>query len=308
MKARRCLACLRDLRGDGEYHARCAKALFGTARVPSVDVDLAKLHTVALAMVGHTSLSGIQRKVSLGLTTDRATLRVAAEGGDFILKPQAQTFPNLPENEHVTMLMGTLAGIEIPPCGLVQLRDGSNAYIVRRFDRVPKGKLMQEDFCQLAELSPKQKYEGSAELCARMVRRYATETVVEMLKLFRLVVFTWWCGNGDMHLKNFSLLRGPDGVYRLSPAYDMLCTSLVIPDDPLALPVGGNKKDIRPREWREYAQYCKLPAKAAARVMSDVRDALVPALDLVARSALPPEMQEHYAELLTKRTKLLART
>jgi serine/threonine-protein kinase HipA len=273
-----------------------------------VDVELAKLHTVAQAMVGHTSISGIQRKISVGLSIDRATLQVAAEGGSFILKPQAQTFPNLPENEHVTMRIGALAGIEIPPCGLVHLRDDSLAYIVRRFDRTPRhGKLLQEDFCQLAELSPKQKYEASAERCARVVRDYATEPVIEMMKLFRLIVFTWWCGNGDMHLKNFSLLRGTDGVYRLSPAYDMLCTSLVIPGDPLALSVSGNKEDVRPREWRAFAQYCGLPEKAAARAIADVRDALAPAVELVGRSLLPADMKERYTELLTKRAKSLAR-
>ena len=95
-----------------------------------------------------------------------------------------------------------IAGVEHPACGLLTLADGSLAYVVRRFDRPDGGgKLRQEDFCQ-----------------------YATEPAVESLKLFRQMVFCWWTGNGDMHLKNFSLLTGPDGTVRLSPAYDLLCT------------------------------------------------------------------------------------
>jgi serine/threonine-protein kinase HipA len=298
----RCLVCLADVRGEGEYHARCARALFGSTRVPTIDLELARLHTVAQAMVGHTSLSGIQRKVSVGLTADRATLRVAVEKGHFILKPQAQVFPSLPENEHVTMRLAEAAGVQVPPNGLVRLRDGSLAYLTRRFDRTAGGgKLLQEDFCQLGELAPKQKYEGSAELCARLVRRHASEPLVATLALFRQVVFAWWTGNGDMHLKNLSLLRGEDGVHRLSPAYDLLCTDLVVEDDQLALPVGGNRRGVTPRQWLDFASYCGLTPRATARALGQVHAALTPALALVARSFLPEEMRDRYARLLGDR-------
>jgi serine/threonine-protein kinase HipA len=113
-----CWACLRPLAENDRYHQRCLRQVFGVARVPAIDVELASLHTLALAMVGHSSLSGVQRKISLRLEADRRTLRVAAEGGQFILKPQAQTFPALPENEHASMRIAERAGIEIPACAL----------------------------------------------------------------------------------------------------------------------------------------------------------------------------------------------
>jgi serine/threonine-protein kinase HipA len=302
----RCLVCLADVRGEGEYHARCAQALFGSTRVPTIDLELARLHTVAQAMVGHTSLSGIQRKVSVGLTADRATLRVAMEKGHFILKPQAQVFPSLPENEHVTMCIGAAAGLQAPPNGLVRLPDGSLAYLTRRFDRTAEGtKLLQEDFCQLGELAPKQKYEGSAELCARLVRRYASEPLVAALALFRQTVFSWWTGNGDMHLKNLSLLRGADGLHRFSPAYDLLCTELVVEEDQLALPVGGNRREVTPRQWLTFASYCGLTPKATARVLGQVRAALTPSLDLVARCYLPDDMKTRYTRLLEARARTI---
>lgn len=303
----RCLVCLGDVRGGGEHHARCARALFGSGRVPAIDLELARLHTVAQAMVGHTSLSGIQRKVSVGLTADRATLRVATSGGHFILKPQAQVFPSLPENEHVTMRIAGVAGLAVPPNGLVRLKDGSLAYLVRRFDRTAEGrKLLQEDFCQLAGLAPKQKYEGSAELCARLVRRHASEPLVAALALFRQAAFAWWTGNGDMHLKNLSLLRGTDGLYRLSPAYDLLCTDLVVEDDQLALPVAGNRRAVTPRQWVAFAAACGLTPKATARALGQLHGALEPALELVSRSFLPPEMKARYARLLQARARTLA--
>lgn len=184
-----CRMCLKPVR-DREYHAACLRGLFGSAKVPQLDISLAKLHTAGLAMVGRSSLSGVQKKISVTLTTDRETLQVAADGGRYILKPQTETFPALPENEHVTTCLAKLVEIEVPPSGLVALSDGSLAFISKRFDRLPDGrKLRQEDFCQLAEQSPKDKYEASAELCVRLLRKYASEPLIEILKLYRLLLF-----------------------------------------------------------------------------------------------------------------------
>jgi serine/threonine-protein kinase HipA len=301
-----CLVCLREAPEGGDYHPRCLQQLFGVARVPKIDLELAKMHTLAQATVGHSSISGTQRKISVRLSADRATLHVAIEGGDFILKPQTQTFPHLPENEHVTMRIAQEAGLEVPPCGLVHLHDGSLAYLVRRFDRVDGRKVLQEDFCQLAGLAPKQKYEGSAELCARLVARHATEPGIESLKLLRLVAFAWWTGNGDLHLKNLSLLRGDDGGYRLSPAYDLLSTMLVVEGDQLALQVAGNRKNVTARQWLEFADYCQVPPRAAARALRGVADALEPALDLVGRTLLPEDMQRAYSKILRARVRSLS--
>ena len=304
MKA--CLACLEPL-ASGTYHPRCARELFGTGNVPTIDLELAKLHTVALAMVGHTALSGVQRKVSLRLENESRTLQVATEGGRFILKPQAQTFPNLPENEHLTMRMAERVGIAIPPCGLIELKDESLAYVARRFDRTDEGKkLLQEDFCQLAGRSPKDKYDSSAERCAKLVNRYASAPGVEAAKLFRLMVFVWWTGNGDMHLKNFSLLRGTDGNYRLSPAYDLLSTRLVITDDLLALSVDGNKKNVTRRQWMTYAEHCQVTPRAAERTLRELAEAVDECTALIGRSALPDEMKANYRELIRTRAATLS--
>jgi serine/threonine-protein kinase HipA len=301
-----CRVCLQDTDHESGYHPRCLKRLFGSARLPVIDVELAKLHTAGLAMVGHTSLSGIQKKISLHFTADRATLQVAVEGGRYILKPQTNTYPALPENEHVTTRLAELVGIDTAPNGLVPLKDGSPAYIVARFDRTSDGhKLRLEDFCQLAELSPKEKYQGSAELCVRLLRKYASEPVVELLKLYRLLVFGWWTGNGDLHLKNLSLLAGLDGLHRLSPAYDLVCTRLVIPDDPLALPVAGKKDRLSRETWLSLAEYSALPRRAAERVLADHVNAAGTALDLVARSYLPQDMKDAFRALLEARTSAL---
>ena len=205
----RCLSCAATLdESAGRYHATCLRVLFGTERLPKIDVDLARLHTLALAMVGRASVSGMQRKLSVQLDSTRATLQIAMANGRYLLKPQAGTFPNLPENEWVTQRLAALVGIEVPPSALVELPDDTWAYVVRRFDRLEDGrKLAMEDFCQLAELPPSGKYDGSAERCGKFVQQFTSEPLVEQLRLYRQFVFTWWVGNGDLHLKNLALLR-----------------------------------------------------------------------------------------------------
>jgi serine/threonine-protein kinase HipA len=304
---RACRICLEPVRGEQDYHPRCLKRLFGTSQVPALDIELGKLHTAALAMVGHTSLSGIQKKISVSLSTDRQTLTVAAAGGLFILKPQAGSYPALPENEHVTTRLAELTGIEVAPGGLVSLKDDSLAYVTCRFDRLKDGrKVRQEDFCQLAELPPKEKYHGSAELCVRLVRQYCSEPLIELQKLYRLLVFQWWSGNGDMHLKNFSVLTGYDGITRLTPAYDLLCTNLVIDNDPLALPVGGKETRLRPKDWLDLAVYCQLPEKVAVRILENQVTVTERALSMIEKSLLPEVQQQAYRSLLLGKSESLS--
>lgn len=307
---RACRACLGDLHPNDlarGYHARCLRALFDGTTVPVVPLDMAKLQTAGLAMVGGTSLSGAQRKISVGLSSDRMTLQVMLVGGAHILKPQSTTYPHLPENEHLTMQLARACGIEVPPFGLLDLADGAPAYIVRRFDRTPEGKLRQEDFCQLDLKTRREKYNGSSELLVRLVRRYASETGVELFRLFRRLLFCWLTGNGDMHLKNFSLLAEREGGrYRLSPAYDLLCTRLVIPDDPLALPLGGRDRRLTRRAWLTLAKYAGL-GRAAEREIERLAAQLGAIKGLIAASYLPQEQQDAYSQLVSSRVQRLMR-
>jgi serine/threonine-protein kinase HipA len=301
-----CRICLKATRNEEDYHARCLRGLFGTGKVPTLDIELSKLHTAALAMVGRSSLSGVQKKISVNLTANRETLQVAAAGGRYILKPQTEAFPSLPENEHITTILAREAGISVPQSGVVPLGDGSLAYVAKRFDRLDDGrKLRQEDFCQLAEKSPKEKYDGSAELCMRLLRRYATEPLIESLKLYRLLVFAWWSGNGDMHLKNFSLLVDPQGTVRLTPAYDLVSTRLVIPEDQLALPVAGKRENLTRKTWLEFADYCEIPEKTALRVLETQAAMARDAEAMIDASFLPGDQKDALKALLSTRSATL---
>ena len=302
----RCWSCLEPGPDAGTLHRACSERVFGSKTAPSIDVEVAKLHTVGLAMVGKTSISGVQRKVALGFDAHRETLRVASEQPQFILKPQATVYPHTAENELLTMVLATCCGIETAPCALVALVDGEMAYITRRFDRTDEGKRAMEDFCQLALLPPKEKYSGSAELCARIVHRYASEPLIEMAKLFRLMAFGWWTGNGDMHLKNFALLRGDDRRWRLSPAYDLLATRLLIPGDRLALPLGGRDDRLTRRHLLQYADSCRLPKKAATRILDELAERHDTLHDRIEASPRPDDLRAAYHDLIDERLPSIA--
>jgi serine/threonine-protein kinase HipA len=122
------------------------------------------------------------------------------------------------------------------------------------------------------------------------------------LKLYRLLLFSWWTGNGDMHLKNFSLLIGEDGIARLTPAYDLVCTRLVITDDLLALPLQGKRDNLHRGVWRRFAEYCALPEKVALRLLDKQAAALDDSTALIDRSFLPDEQKQDYKRLLAERT------
>lgn len=313
-----CLICLRAIEPGqaGEaavasmgYHAGCLLELFTTDTAPHIDVDRSGLPLEQWKMAGGVSISGMQPKLSMRLSSARAQLETVETGGEFILKPQSPKFAALPENEHLTMRLSQLAGIEIPPCGLVRLRDGSLAYIVRRYDRQlgSHSKLRQEDFCQLAGLPSDRKEEGSGELCVRLLRQYVrTDLEVELEKLYQRLAFAYLVGNGDLHLKNLSLVIGRDARPRLSPAYDQVCTRLVIPRDQLTLPICGKNDKLTRDTFLRFAEYAKLAPIRAETILTSLCKMVPTALDMISDSYLPVEMKEHYSLLISQRAKALS--
>ncbi len=302
-----CPLSLRELTPGESFDRDAAVRLFGVAQLPSIDVELAKLQSVALAMIGTTTLSGAQRKLSVGLDTARMTLRVSAAGRQFILKPPTDRFAHLPANEHVTMRLAALAGLTVPEHGLLALADGALAYLVARFDRPPNGgKLAVEDFCSLALRHPADKYSGSAELCARIVRRFASEPALALRDLFRQFLFAWWSGNGDLHLKNLALWRDREGQVGLSPAFDLVNTRLLLPADRLALTIGGKSDHLTIGDWRKFGAYCGLSSRVTSDVATSIAYAAKEAPGLIARSFLPEADKAAYVALLAERGQVVS--
>ena len=140
----KCLFCYQALKEDEiDFHPKCSKKIFGTVVAPLLNYTLEEMETLAKEII-ETSISvpGVQPKLSLGFiketlangTKGRLTV-LEALGGQYILKPQNSTFPEMPENEHLTMKLAELLGIQTVVSSLIRLKSGELSYITKRIDR-----------------------------------------------------------------------------------------------------------------------------------------------------------------------------
>lgn len=259
-----CILCGRNVEGEGNYHKICLKNLFGVNYWPKINLALDEVSIKAQKMVGKMSISGVQAKLSIRLDRASKELEIVAKGGEYILKPQISTFPNIPQNENLCMNIALNLGISVPPHSLIQLKDSSWAYIVKRFDRTNRKKIHQEDFCQI--LNEENKYRGSLEKIGDKLWKISEVPGLDIQYFFERILFFFIIGNGDAHLKNFSIIYDGKGHIRLSPAYDIVSSKLVIPDEEdFALSMNGKKNKITNKDFKKLAKTLKIRSEVSYR-------------------------------------------
>ena len=207
------------------------------------------------------SISGVQEKLSMILDKNKLRLTNEGEQGNYILKPiprDLKKVDQVPANEHLTMQIARqVYGIHTAANALIFFMNGDPAYITKRFDVKDDGtKRGKEDFATLAGKTVENagtnfKYEYSYEELAELVRKYVPAYVVELEKLFSLIVFNYLFSNGDAHLKNFSVLESLSGDYILSPAYDLVNTRIHVDDSDFALDGGLFEDDFESEEMKK---------------------------------------------------------
>lgn len=287
--------------------------MFGTPVAPELPYTRENLTDLARQVIrSQTTLTGVQAKLSLDINkgskneTDRFT--IVGLWGRYILKPQTERFPYLPEVEDLTMHLAELAKIRTVPHCLVRFADGELCYITRRVDRTSKGeKLPMEDMCQLAERLTEHKYKGSYEQIAKVIQKHSSAPKLDLVNYWELVVFSWITGNADMHLKNFSLYSRQSGIYTLSPAYDMLSTALVMSEDTeeLALTLNGRKRKIKKADFEVAMQASGLDRKVMDNVFNKFLKAQDKWFEFINSSFLPDDMQERYRVIIADKLAML---
>jgi serine/threonine-protein kinase HipA len=313
MKMNKCLYCYRELdAGEVDFHKRCSRKMFGTNVPPVIDFNLKDLEDLAKQiMVKSVAVTGVQPKLSLDLKKANGgsapRLTIVGLYGDYILKPPSTDYPELPENESLTMFMAELAGINASKQSLIRLNSGEIAYLTKRFDRVKGKKIAVEDLCQLTESLTEHKYRGSIEKVGKAVQKFTANKGFEAQRLFELVLFSFLTGNSDMHLKNFSLIENTFGEYELSPTYDLLSTALAIPVDneQSALNINGKKNKLTLADFNSLATSLgigELPLQAIYNRFNKVYPKWV---ELIHLSFLSPQMQQKYIQLIDKRMTIL---
>ncbi len=261
MKMGKCLFCYQEIADKEfmkyEFHKSCSKKFFGKNTPPIINYTQSEMLELAEKVVkSQRTVTGVQPKLSLNskkMTGDSAIERFTIVGlwEKYILKPQTEVYEQLPEIEDLTMHLAELSKIKTVEHSLIRLKSGELAYITKRIDRSKEKKLHMEDMCQLTERLTEHKYKGSHEQVAKTIKSFSANPGYDIVNFYELVLFCFLTGNNDMHLKNFSLLKGKDLNYNLCPAYDLVASELVVEgdDEELALNLNGKKKKIKRKDF-----------------------------------------------------------
>jgi serine/threonine-protein kinase HipA len=238
------------------------------------------------------SLAGVQLKFS-ALNNDGkgGGLTIPAEGvgGSWIVKLPSQQFAGVPENEFSMMTLARMIGMDVPAIDLIDLDaitglpEGigdlkGQALAVKRFDRTEDGAIHTEDFAQVFGVFPDEKY-GRASY-TNIGRVVGVETGnAGVAEFIRRLVFSALIGNGDMHLKNWSMIYPDQRRAALSPAYDLVSTiPYIVGEDTAALKYSRTKRmnELTADELRHLAARARLPEKlvidTAAETVQRFRD------------------------------------
>ena len=314
----RCLGCF--VLTKEVYCKKCKKALFATQKVSTtLDFDKKEFLSTTIELSEQLSISGVQDKISLKIENKK--LVPTSTDGVYILKPvplmeYGELLTDVAKNEHFTMqLASQVFKLETAKNALIAFSDGELAYITKRFDRVDGAKIKQEDFSSLARQTEQShgknyKYDYSYEEMGGLIKKYLPSYKIELLKFFKLILFNYLVGNGDAHLKNFSVLQRSTKEYGLSPAYDLLSSSLHLPNESrtaLELFKEYESKSFEANGFYAYDDFMmfskilEIPKKMAKGVIEDFLSKEKATLKLLDNSFLSNEAKERYREIFLDR-------
>lgn len=312
-----CQVCLKD--SDTQYHVSCLKKFFTLGGVtPIIPMTSNEFYEMAPKNVTGFSISGAQVKMQIKVVNKQ--LEICSSGGDYIVKPSPQAFPQAAENEHVCMRMAMALKFEVPPVALLRFSDNIPVFVIKRFDRIrtnslqQQQKIHQEDLMQamgLAKKTNNSKYEYSYQQVL-----FDLITIAKGLHLaaefFKRLVFAYLIGNDDLHLKNISLLY-TDNAIRLTPLYDYLNTSVYAANGSvMALSMLPNSKETSTfnqmgNGYYYYADFLELgisvglSEKFIANSIHSMISKMGVMLNLVKQSYLGDKQKQQFIYLLNNR-------
>jgi len=273
------------------------KEMFNSSKIPAIDFGLEDISRKAQELTGKLSISGVQPKLSVKFDEKRNMLVLASEGGEYILKPQNPAFSNIPENEQCCMDIAKELNVEVPPHCLIPLKDKSLSYVVKRFDRERGVKIHQEDFGQILEQTDK--YKGSVEQIGGKLKEISSAPGYDVQLLFERVVLNFILGNGDAHLKNYSITYRDKDDVRLAPAYDIVCSKLVIPgEEDSAITIHGKKNKLSREDFDKLGDAFGIPIKIRYEKFGNKFNNIG---KIIETSNLTKEKQEQFLKIIKER-------
>ena len=222
----------------------------------------------------HFSLAGVQLKFSAASNaTGGLTIPAKGIGGSWIVKLPSEKYDGVPENEYSMMTLARALGIDVPALELIEVNEignlpeeiatmGGKALAIERFDRLSDGSRVHiEDFAQIFQVYPKDKYRKASIVNIANVIAVESDGMDDIEELIRRLTFNTLIGNGDMHLKNWSVIYPDRRTARLAPAYDFVSTIPYLPNDQSALQYSRTRRfdEFTVSELSHLAERAKLP-------------------------------------------------
>ena len=322
----RCHSCLKGCEND--FCRSCSRKIFGKDKFKAkLDFTLPDIAQGTGDGVKRISISGAQVKFSLKF--EGRKLATTDRNGVYILKPATsmrfRLFSDMPANEHVTMQMAKqIFKMDVAESALLEFSSGEFAYLTKRFDvRKDDTRIHQEDFAQVADLSSGNagsnfKYESiSYEEIAMLMKQHVSAYIIAVEKFFKIILFNYLVCNGDAHVKNFSIYSpNKEGVFVLTPAYDLLNTSLHASDERMALDLFANEEEYESEffkangfygapDFMEFAKRVGIAEKRAERFIRETIGHLDEMDEMIDVSFLSDEAKAKYKECIRDRAKAL---
>lgn len=273
---------------DFDLLAALGSDLPGAVRVVPSEGTVARTEVLSTARPkARFSLAGVQMKLSVIKNTGKGgglTIPLGDEQGSYIAKFPSTSFPGVSENEFANLALAEAIGMEVPERELVEqsqfegipeefmTSSDGKVLLVKRFDRGADGQRIHiEDFAQVFGIYPSRKYEGAAchDIAAALGIAISSSAALEFVRRLAMAAIT---GNGDMHLKNWSLIyRGKGDKPALAPVYDLLSTVPYLPADAMALSLAGERpfKAMSAQRWKFFANRARLPEAAVMKAVTD---------------------------------------
>ena len=295
-----------ELCGTAKYSEKGIRMIAPKLRkLNDLPYTAAELRQEAANRAKKISIQGVQPKLSAAVSIADQDFKIVDQFGTYIIKPQNDLFPELPENEDVTMRMAKVFGLNVPFHGMVYAKDGSLSYFIKRFDRYDKGKkLATEDFAQLTGNTRDTKYRFTMEKLIPVLDEYCSFPAIEKADFFKRILFCYLTGNEDMHLKIFSLIT-KNGKTTLAPIYDFLNSTIAIKntEEEIALTLKGKKSNLKATDFIDYyaKDRLKINEKTVVAILEQMKNATPKWKELLEISFLSNTMKEKYLELLENR-------
>lgn len=211
-----------------------------------------------------SGVSGVQPKLLLS-AQNKTTMKFE----HFIVKSWEKEYPQLALNEYFCMRAIKHAGLETPE---FYLSEDLSMFVMKRFDVKDDGSYLGfEDMCVLSARGTDEKYRGSYEEIARILKDVInpTQRKKALKDFFTAIVMNHLLQNGDGHLKNYGVLYEKDhNDAFMAPIYDVITTTVYIKNDIPALKLADGKLWWKEKSYKTFATLsCNLSNKEYSEVL-----------------------------------------